>query len=170
MFEGAGIIPTKFRIEFLFRPYPYFTRPMVLPGGIIYLFLNRIFEGEGMRFRGGGYVVYINERKFDEFYVKKRKKSKIPNLKLVMTCWKKVANLSNLTLVHFPGGQNLPHFLTSYTAQARVESTLQELNPLKTLEWLVIEKSDKNKSFWKLNFIAIYLKKFFPRFSRAKLT
>ena len=28
----------------------------------------------------------INERKFDEFYVKKRKNSKIPSLKLVMTC------------------------------------------------------------------------------------
>ena len=40
-------------------------------GGRIYLFLDCIFEGEGMRFRG--YEIYINEGKFDEFYVKKQK-------------------------------------------------------------------------------------------------
>ena len=58
---------------------------MVLPGGYNLLFFsNRIFEGEEMRFRG--YEKYINEGKLDEFYVKKRKKSKIPILKLVMTC------------------------------------------------------------------------------------
>ena len=30
---------------------------------------------------------------------------------------------------------------------------LTRIKPPKTLEWLVIEKSDKNKSCWKLNFI-----------------
>ena len=87
-------------------------------------------------------------------FVLKKKKIKNSKFKISYDMLKKVANLSNLTLVHFPGGQNLPHFLTSYTAQAGWNLPYFELKTPKSLEWWEIEKSDKNKSYWKLNFIA----------------
>ena len=60
----ASVDVYKFLLIFL---NPISPDPWFCPGEYNLPFLNRILEGEGRRFRG--YEIYINEGKFDEFYV-----------------------------------------------------------------------------------------------------
>ena len=90
----------------------FFTRPMVLFGAGRIYFFDSNFEGEGLRFLGGG--IKINKwKKVIWVWCQKREKSKITISKSVMICWKIGSKFHQFNYNLHPKRVESTHFLPS---------------------------------------------------------